>query len=157
MRPSRLDYTDDNCGIRAALDILGEKWTLLVLREAFYGVRRFDDFRRLVGCARNVLSARLRTLVDEGILVREPYHEPGKRVRHEYRLTDKGRDLFPILVSLLQWGDRHRPHPAGRAVVLTHRDCRAEVGLEICCAGGHRGLSARDVEVRPGEGAVAAA
>jgi DNA-binding HxlR family transcriptional regulator len=89
-------------GIRAVPPVLGEKWTLLVLREAFYGVRRFEDFQRAIGCARNILSARLAMLVDEDVLRREPYREPGSRLRHEYRLTEKGRELLPIVVALMQ-------------------------------------------------------
>src|SRR5262245_62366901 len=98
----RFLYDLQHCGIRRALDVVGEKWTLLVLREAFYGVRRFDDFARNVGCARNILSARLGTLVDEGLLRREPYREPGQRARVEYRITEKGLELFPAIVSLMQ-------------------------------------------------------
>ena len=89
-----------------------------MLREAFFGVRRFEDFHRVLGCARNILSARLKTLADEGILAREPYREPGSRVRYEYRLTDKGLDLFPVLVALMQWGDRWRAGAAGPPVGL---------------------------------------
>src|SRR3954454_7175745 len=95
-----------DCSIRRTLDVVGEKWTLLVLREAFYGLRRFDDFHRAIGCARNILSARLATLVEHGILQRARYQEPGSRPRAEYHLTDKGRELFPALIALLQWGDR---------------------------------------------------
>ena len=81
--PDRFQYRVENCSIRRTLEIVGEKWTLLVLREAFYGVRRFDDFHRALGCARNLLTARLRTLVAEGILSRRPYHKPGRRVRYD--------------------------------------------------------------------------
>src|SRR5947209_12110312 len=103
---ARDTYSAENCSIKRTLDTLGERWTLLVLREAFYGVRRFDDFQHNVGCARNVLSSRLARLVDRGILRREPYREPKSRPRFEYRLTEKGRDLYPILIALMQWGDR---------------------------------------------------
>src|SRR6266446_8273169 len=84
VHPDRFRYSAENCSIRRTLDVVGEKWTLLVLREAFYGVRRFDDFAQALGCARNILSARLNTLVAEGILSREPYREPGQRSRVEY-------------------------------------------------------------------------
>ena len=157
MHPDRFRYSAENCSIRRTLDIVGEKWTLLVLREAFYGVRRFADFHRAVGCARNVLSARLKTLVDEGILSQEPYREPGARHRFEYRLTDKGLELFPALVALMQWGDRWTADPAGPAVEVRHRDCGQQIGVELRCAGGHGALSARDTEALPGAGARAAA
>src|ERR1700704_6781283 len=111
MRPERLRYSAENCSIRSTLDIVGEKWTLLVLREAFYGVRRFDDFARGVGCARNILSARLNTLVDEGLLRREPYRDPGQRARVEYRLTEKGLEVFPAVVAPMQRGDRRGGGP----------------------------------------------
>src|SRR3712207_9133510 len=91
MFEERAHFSAENCSIRRTLDVVGERWTLLVLREAFYGVRRFADFQRHLGCARNILSARLRTLVDEGLLAREPYREPGSRVRDEYRLRSEER------------------------------------------------------------------
>ena len=119
-------YNAENCSIRAALEIVGEKWTLLVLREAFFGVRRFADFQRTLGCARNILSARLKTLVEEGILSRQPYREPGSRVRYEYRLTEKGADLWPVLVALLQWGDRYGLE-GERPMILQHRGCGGEL------------------------------
>src|SRR5439155_1485027 len=117
----RARYSAENCSIRRTLDVVGEKWTLLVLREAFYGVRRFDDFVRGVGCARNILSARLNTLVDEGLLRRRPYREPGQRARVEYRITEKGLELFPAIVSLMQWGDRWAVDPDGPPVEIVHR------------------------------------
>jgi DNA-binding HxlR family transcriptional regulator len=153
MRRDRFRYSDDNCSIRRALEIVGERWTLLVLREAFYGVRRFDDFVRALGCPRDVLSARLRTLVEEDILVRIPYREPGKRTRGEYRLTPKGFELFPALFALLQWGDRWVADPAGPAVSLTHRGCGAPLTLTMGCEAGHGPLGVRDVEAEPGAGA----
>ena len=110
---TRLRYTDENCTIKGALEIVGEKWSLLVLREAFFGIRRFDDFHRVLGCARNLLSDRLAKLVDHGVLDRVAYREPGQRTRHEYHLTEKGRDLLPALVALMQWGDRWTAGPDG--------------------------------------------
>jgi DNA-binding HxlR family transcriptional regulator len=157
MHPDRFRYRADNCSIRRTLDIVGEKWTLLVLREAFYGVRRFADFHRALGCARNLLSARLRTLVTEGILAQEPYHEPGSRVRFEYRLTEKGMELFPALMALMQWGDRWTAEAEGPPVEVRHRDCGRRVRVELRCAGGHGHLSARDSEAIPGSGAKPAA
>src|SRR5688500_9729593 len=113
---TRLRYTDENCTIKGALEIVGEKWSLLVLREAFLGIRRFDDFHRTLGCARNLLSDRLAKLVDHGVLERVAYREPGQRRRHEYLLTEKGFDLQPALVALMQWGDRWTAGPDGAPV-----------------------------------------
>jgi DNA-binding HxlR family transcriptional regulator len=157
MHPDRFRYSAENCSIARTLEVVGEKWTLLVLREAFYGVRRFADLHRALGCARNILSARLRILVEEGILSRHPYREPGSRVRHEYRLTEKGLELFPALVALMQWGDRYAADAAGAPVELRHRGCGEQVGVELRCAAGHGPLSARDTEALPGPAARAAA
>jgi DNA-binding HxlR family transcriptional regulator len=149
----RFRYSSENCSIHRTLDVVGEKWTLLVLREAFYGVRRFDEFARALGCARNILSARLATLVDEGLLERRPYREPGQRARVEYRLTEKGHELFPVLIALLQWGDRWEGDPEGPAVEIRHRDCGEKVAVTMSCAAGHGPLTVRDIEPVPGSGA----
>jgi DNA-binding HxlR family transcriptional regulator len=147
-----LDYDTANCNIAAALEIVGEKWTFLVLREAFNGVRRFDDMQRRTGAPRQVLSNRLAHLIADGILRKSPYQEPGQRPRSEYRLTEKGIDLFPVIAALLAWGDKHAA-AAGPQVLLTHRDCGAPVGLQLACADGHVLGSARDVTPVPGAGA----
>jgi DNA-binding HxlR family transcriptional regulator len=149
----RFGYSSENCSIARTLDIVGEKWTLLVLREAFYGVRRFDDFARALGCGRAILTARLNTLVTEGLLQRTPYREPGARTRDEYRLTRKGVELFPALLALLQWGDRWVADADGPAVEVTHRGCGEPVSLAMGCAAGHGALSVFDLEPRPGPGA----
>ena len=113
MRPAALDYSVDNCTIGRAMGILGEKWTVVVLRDVFNGIRRFDDMRERAGIPRQVLANRLALLVEQGILRREPYREPGARLRHEYRLTDKGLDLYPVLVAVREWGDRYLADPGG--------------------------------------------
>jgi DNA-binding HxlR family transcriptional regulator len=146
-------YRSDACSVARTLEVVGEKWTLLVLREAFYGVRRFDQFHQVLGCARNLLSVRLATLVEHGLLERRSYRQPGQRTRHEYRLTDKGRDLFPAIVALMQWGDRWTADQDGPPVVLRHRDCGAAVGVVLHCDAGHTGLAARDTVPEPGTGA----
>lgn len=149
-----LRYDPDPCSIARTLELVGEKWSLLVLREVFTGVRRFDDLRRRTGAPRQVLSARLGTLVDAGVLRRHPYQEPGRRTRDEYRLTSAGMDLYPVLVGLLRWGDRYLDQPTGGPTLeLTHRDCGEPVGLALRCGAGHELLSARDVRPRPGPGA----
>lgn len=152
-RPWILDYDDDNCTIGAAVAIIGERWTFLILREAFNGVRRFGDMQRRTGAPRQVLSDRLSRLVAQGLLRKSPYQERGQRGRYEYRLTGKGLDLYPILVALMQWGDRYQAGPAGPQALLTHRDCGQPVGLRLTCAAGHTLDSAREVTPVPGPGA----
>jgi DNA-binding HxlR family transcriptional regulator len=154
MHNQRFRYGSANCSIARTLGVVGEKWTLLVLREAFYGVRRFDDFHAALGCARNLLAARLKTLVAHGILERVEYQDDRGRGRYEYRMTDKGRDLFPAVAALMQWGDRWTADEAGPAVRLTHRDCGEPVSVQLTCDGGHARLDARAVEATPGPGAL---
>jgi len=148
-----MDYDSANCAIGAAVDIIGERPTFLVLREAFNGVRRFDDMRRRTGLPRQVLSDRLARLVHEDLLRKVPYQDAGQRTRHEYRLTGKGLDLYPVLVALMEWGDRHALGSAGPQVMLRHRDCGAPVRLQLACEAGHILESAREVTPVPGPGA----
>ena len=152
-RPWILDYDSANCAIGATVAILGERSTFLVLREAFNGVRRFDDMRRRTGMPRQVLSDRLARLVREGLLRKVPYQDSGQRARWEYRLTGKGLDLYPVLVALMEWGDRHALGSAGPQVMLRHRDCGAPVRLQLACEAGHILESAREVTPVPGPGA----
>jgi DNA-binding HxlR family transcriptional regulator len=152
-RPWILDYGSANCTIGAAVGIIGERPAFLLLREAFNGVRRFDDMQRRTGMPRQVLSDRLARLVTEGLLRKVPYQESGQRRRDEYRLTAKGLDLYPVLVALMQWGDRYAAGPAGPQVLLRHRDCGEPVQLQLSCRAGHVLDSARDVTPVPGPGA----
>jgi DNA-binding HxlR family transcriptional regulator len=154
---SRMDYSSENCSVRRALEVVGEKWTLLVLREALYGIRRFDEMQRATGAPRNVLSARLDKLVENGILRRVPYQEEGSRTRNEYRLTEKGAELVPVVVALMDWGDRWEADDDGPALTLRHRDCGAAVHAHLECDAGHGPLTARDTRPEPGPGARAAA
>ena len=143
---------DEDCSIARTLQVLGDRWTLLVLREAFMGVTRFDDLQRGLGIARDVLTTRLTRLVEEGVLEKVPYREPGQRTRFEYRLTDRGRDAYPIIVSLMAWGDRHRAEH-GAPVELIHRgECGARVVPELRCEHGHR-VEPHEVKPVPGPGA----
>ncbi len=152
-RPWILEYDAANCAIGSAVAIIGERATFLVLREAFNGVRRFDDMRRRTGMPRQVLSDRLARLVAEGLLRKVPYRDSGQRSRHEYRLTGKGLDLYPVLVALMEWGDRHAVGPPGPQVLLRHRDCAEPVHLQLSCEAGHILESAREVTPVPGPGA----
>jgi DNA-binding HxlR family transcriptional regulator len=133
----REGWTADRCSIARALEIVSTRSAFLILREAFYGTSRFDDFATRVGISEPVAAARLRELVEEGLLEREPYRDPGQRTRHRYRLTEKGADLLPALVALMQWGDRWVAAEGG-PITLRHRDCGEPVHAELRCADGHR-------------------
>jgi len=134
-----------------ALDVLSDPWSFLVLREAFFGVRRFDGLQRNLKIARNVLSARLSRLVAEGLLERQLYVE--RPPRYEYRLTDQGRDFFPPIVGLMKWGDRWRPTKAGPPLELTHKDCGKPLSPCVVCGSCKNTLSSFDVEFEDGPGA----
>jgi DNA-binding HxlR family transcriptional regulator len=150
----RTSYQASNCSIGRTLQVLGEKWTLLILRESFYGSTRFEQFHSVLQCPRNLLSERLAKLVDEGIFERSEYREPGSRARNEYRMTDKGRELTPILLALREWGDRHKADPEGRPVVSRHAGCGKEVHVTLTCAGGHEVAGPDDIELVDGPGAL---
>jgi DNA-binding HxlR family transcriptional regulator len=153
MRPAALDWSVENCTIGRTMEILGERWTVVVLREIFSGLRRFDEMRERTNIPRQVLANRLALLVDQGVLRRHPYQEPGSRARSEYRLTPKGIDLYPVLVAIREWGDRYLADPEGPVLRTEHRDCGAQVHVELRCEAGHRVPSARAVVPRPGPGA----
>jgi DNA-binding HxlR family transcriptional regulator len=147
------EQSADNCSVARTLAVIGEKWTILVLREVFNGLRRFDEIQDHLGIPRPILSDRLRRLVDEGVLTRSEYREPGQRTRHEYRLTETGRELQTVLLALMEWGDRHPAAPGGPALVVRHRGCGEPLHVELVCAAGHAVTSARDVAGEPGPGA----
>jgi DNA-binding HxlR family transcriptional regulator len=132
----RGSWTADRCTIAKALDVISTRSAFLILREAFYGTTRFDDFAKRVGISEPVTAARLRELVGNGLLEREDYREPGQRTRQRYRLTEKGADLLPALVALMKWGDRWLDDSGG-PVELRHRDCGEPVAVELRCAAGH--------------------
>src|SRR5689334_24803101 len=143
-------WTADRCTIAASLDVIATRSAFLLLREAFYGTTRFDDFAERAGISEPVTAARLRELVDHGLLEREDYREPGQRTRQRYRLTDKGADLFPALAALMQWGDRWLDDRGG-PVELRHRDCGERVAVELRCSAGHEvGPDELDLAPHPG-------
>ena len=133
------------CSIARTLDIVGEKWALLAVREVFLGDRRFDEMVRRTGAPRDTLAARLRTLVGTGILERRPYSE--HPARFEYVLTDAGRDLYPVIVTLMRWGDRYLAGDDGPPLVLEHR-CGHRLEAQVVCQACGEPLRARDT--RPG-------
>ena len=139
------------CSIARTLDFVGDRWSLLILREAsFYGVTRFEQLRTRLGISKAVLTDRLDGLVEHGILERTPYQPPGERVRHEYKLTAAGSDLFPVLVALLEWGDKHRNEGIA-PITLTHTGCAATVTGGLTCANGHH-VTQTEVEPEAGPG-----
>jgi DNA-binding HxlR family transcriptional regulator len=145
-------YDSQNCSVARALEVVGDRWTLLVVRSAFEGVRRFDDFQTTLGVARNVLTDRLGRLCAEGIMRRVRYQE--RPERFEYRLTRKGVGLWPALMSLLLWGDQHYAED-GPPTIVVHRGCGGALTTKLTCATCGAALGPTDVDVRPGPGAVA--
>jgi DNA-binding HxlR family transcriptional regulator len=141
------DYEGQNCSIARALEVVGERWTLLIVRDAFLGLRRFDEFQERLGIARNVLADRLNRLVDEGILERVPYSE--RPERFEYQLTRKGRDLVPALVSLGQWGDKYRSE---KPPTLLRRKSDRKLVVAALVPKGSDILRVEEVELVPGPG-----
>ncbi len=138
------------CSVARAMDILGERWTILILRESFYGVRRFSDMQRNLGIARNILSARLQTLVSSGILERRRYQEEPER--YEYRLTAAGRDLYPAIIAIMRWGDEHLC--ADRPPVDLRHSCGHRADPVLVCGHCHEPLHPHDVTPVPGPGAA---
>lgn len=147
-------YEGQRCSVARTLEIVGDRWTMLVLRDVFLGLRRFDDVQRDLGIARNVLSDRLGRLVEGGILERRRYQE--RPERFEYRLTDKGLDLWPALMALMRWGDEHAAED-GPPRLIEHRGCGGGLTDHLTCDRCGAPLSARDVTSRPGPGARVAA
>jgi DNA-binding HxlR family transcriptional regulator len=145
--PDRTDWDMSRCSMARTLEVVGTRSALLMMREAFYGTRRFDDFARLVGVTEAVASARLKELVEAGLLARAPYREPGQRTRHEYVLTERGRDLLPVALALLQFGDRHLTGESGPPVVVEHAGCGRPVTVEVRCSAGHD-VALGDLSVR---------
>ncbi|MEC3919825.1 winged helix-turn-helix transcriptional regulator [Nocardia sp. CDC160] len=144
-------YDSQHCSIAATLEIVGDRWTLLILRESCRGVTRFADFQHTLGLARTVLSDRLARLTEQGLLERHRYQE--RPERFEYLLTDKGAELWPVLNALMTWGDKHimadRP-----PVVVRHNDCGGLIDGHRICRACHRPVELRDVYREPGPGAL---
>lgn len=147
MTPRRIDLSAFECSVARTLDVVGDKWTLLVLRDAFYGVRRFEDFARDLGIARNVLADRLARLVDAGVFERRQYES--RPPRFEYRLTDKGRALLPVVLTMMHWGDEWQPEGTEAPVQLVHQGCGSVTHAVASCAECGEPLTAANVRVDP--------
>jgi len=149
------EYEGQVCSIARTLEMVGERWTILVIREVFNGNRKFSEMHRSLGVARNVLTARLQRLVDEDILERRPYSE--RPERYEYFLTEKGLDLWPVMISLMFWGDKHEPLQGGRPSIVVHKgDCGGEIDDRRICAKCGKKLSVREARATEGPGLKAA-
>lgn len=145
----RKSFVDMDCSVAQCLEVIGEWWSMLVVRDAFLGVTRFDQFQSRLGISRNILQDRLTKLVDAGVLVKVPYSEHPPR--HDYRLTDKGRDLWPVLTTMRQWGDRHAA-PTGPPVQIVHKGCHTATEVALTCASCGEAVGARDFRAIPGPG-----
>src|SRR6478672_5130635 len=145
------DYPGQVCSIARALEVIGERWTLLILRDAVVGLTRFEEFQAKLGIASNVLTNRLKLLCDEAVLERVPdAQRPG---RPKYVLTDKGRELAPALIVLMKWGDRHYPTPNGPPRLTLHTGCGGSIGPDLRCDRCGNAVEAGDIDFQPGPGA----
>ena len=146
----RTSFEGMNCSVAQCLEVIGEWWSMLIVRDAFLGVRRFDDFQSRLGISRNILTTRLASLVEAGVFDKVPYQD--RPLRHEYRLTAKGRDLWPVLTTMREWGDRWAA-PSGPPVELVHDACGDTMVLNHTCKACGEGVDSRSVRARPGPGA----
>jgi DNA-binding HxlR family transcriptional regulator len=147
------EQNPENCSVKRALEVVGQPWLLLVLREVSRGLHRYADIRRHLQISDPVLTRRLEAMVESGLIERRPYRDPGRRARHEYHLTEKGRELSLILGALKGWGDRYLADPEGPATLYRHLDCGAPVRVTFSCEHGHQFDSGQELEVAPGPGA----
>jgi DNA-binding HxlR family transcriptional regulator len=151
-RVQRTSFETMSCSVAQCLEVVGEWWSMLIVRDAFLGVRRFDDFQSRLGISRNILTTRLASLVEAGVLHKVPYEE--RPLRHEYRLTERGFDLWPVLNAMREWGDRWAA-PDGAPIEVVHDACGAVMVVSHRCGTCGEPVDHRDVHVRPGPGARA--
>lgn len=144
------DLGNETCSVARTLSVIGDRWTLIILRDCFMGVRRFDEFEQSLKVTRHVLADRLKKLVNEGVLRKEPYGDAP--VRHQYRLTEKGFALYPILMSIVHWGDNHKADARGAPIVHRHKTCGHQMHGELVCSECGEVLDARAVEAMAGPG-----
>jgi DNA-binding HxlR family transcriptional regulator len=146
----RKSFAEMNCSVAQCLEVVGEWWSMLIVRDAFLGVTRFDQFQERLGISRNVLNQRLAHLVEAGVLAKVPYSEHPPR--HDYRLTDKGRDLWPVVTAMRQWGDKYAA-PDGPPLQVTHNSCGEVCDAVMTCSECGEELGPRQVRAVPGPGA----
>lgn len=146
MRWEELDQQP--CSLARTLAVIGDKWTLLVLRDCFLGIRRFDEFERRLGITRHLLAGRLKKLVEHGVLAKHAYQQ--RPLREEYRLTEKGLDLHPLILSLVSWGDRHMADERGAPLLHVHKGCGQVMKPVLVCSECAEPVTARDIRVEPG-------
>jgi DNA-binding HxlR family transcriptional regulator len=144
------ELAEERCSMARSVAVIGDRWTLMILRDCFLGVRRFEDFERGLRISRSIIAERLKRLVDEGVLRREPYQD--QPLRHEYRLTEKGLALHPVIMAIVHWGDVHYAGEAGPPLLHTHRACGCDFVPVMTCSECGEPVAAREVEVRPGPG-----
>jgi len=148
----RWDELDQEaCSLTRTLSVVGDRWTLLILRDCFLRVRRFEDFEARLGIGRGILADRLRRLTDAFVLAKIAYRQ--RPTRYEYRLTDKGRDLYPLIMAMVHWGDTHMAGKTGRPVLHRHLACGALFDPVLACSECGEPVDARGVHVLPGPGA----
>ncbi|MGB3811517.1 MAG: helix-turn-helix domain-containing protein [Parvibaculum sp.] len=148
------DLDREACSVARTLSVVGDRWTLLVLRECFLGTRRFEEFEQRLGIARHVLADRLKKLTEADVLTKVAYQERPRR--EEYRLSEKGRDLYPVMMTLAQWGDKHMAGPEGPPLLRVHNACTHVMEGVLVCSDCGEPLAARDVSVKAGPGAAEA-
>ena len=146
---------EEACSVARTVSVIGDRWTLLILRDGFLGIRRFDDFQARLRVTRHILADRLRKLVAAGVLEKARYED--RPARYDYRLTPKGLALHPVLLALVHWGDTQMANGKGRPLVLRHKGCGCDFTPVTVCSACAEPIAARDVEARPGPGARRAA
>lgn len=140
------DLAQQPCSVARSVAVIGDRWTLMILRDSFLGVRRFEAFQERLGISRSIIAERLKLLVDEGVLRRDAYQE--RPLRHEYRLTEKGLDLHPVIMAVVHWGDVHYAGAEGPPMLHRHKDCGHDFAPVQTCSECAAVVGARDVEVR---------
>jgi DNA-binding HxlR family transcriptional regulator len=140
------DLSDETCSVARSVAVIGDRWTLMILRDCFLGVRRFEEFERRLGISRSIIAERLKRLTDEGVLRRDAYQQ--NPVRHEYRLTEKGLALHPVIMAIVHWGDVHYAGEAGPPLLHRHKACGCDFAPVMTCSACGEPVSAREVEVR---------
>lgn len=146
------DLEDEACSVARTVSVIGDRWTLLILRECFLRVRRFEEFQARLGVTRPILASRLRKLVDDFVLAKVPYQQ--RPLRHEYRLTQKGLDLYPIIMAIVHWGDVHKSGRKGRPLLHQHTSCGKTFDPVMVCSECGEAVSPRQVHVHLGPGAA---